>query len=144
MRNKKQKIVACPISKSSNHDEFNDICKATGQPCPYFADEGMSVCKSKVKCLLYFSKRLTKVNFKEVVNLIFSDTQPKTKVAKTSRSKHKTPVEEMDKANEASNAFIEDLEDALKKHEEENIEEGQDENEIDDHIMAIEESMKKM
>ena len=148
MRNKTEKLLPCPISKSSNHDEFNDICKATGQPCPYFADEGMSVCKSKAKCLAYFAKKGSNVNWQEVAKLIASDTKSnsgrKNKYTNTIRRDKSMQDVELDESREDNNSFMEGLEDALKNHEEVATENEQDDNAIEEHIMAIEESMKKM
>lgn len=121
-----EKLVRCPISKSSNRDEFNDLCKATGKPCPYYIDEGMSVCKSKTKCLKYFSKNLSGLNLGEVAKLIGSDTQGKsTKTGshkRSSRAKHRTHTHEAEKAIQTPEEFMEGLEDALKKHQEEKAE----------------------
>ena len=121
-----EKLVRCPISKSSNRDEFNDLCKATGKPCPYYIDEGMSVCKSKAKCLKYFSKNLSALDWGEVAKLIGSDTQGKSSKTdthkKSSKSKHRRHVDEAEKALQTPEEFMEGLEDALKKHEEEKAE----------------------
>lgn len=121
-----EKLVRCPISKSSNRDEFNDLCKATGKPCPYYIDEGMSVCKSKAKCLKYFSKNLSVLDLGEVAKLIGSGTQGKRdKVGthkKSSKVKHRTHRDEAEKAIQTPEEFMEGLEDALKKYEEEKTE----------------------
>ena len=126
MRNKKQKLVACPISKSSNHDQYNDICKATGQQCPFFEDEGMSVCKSKAKCLAYFAKNLSIVNHDQVAKLIASDTKSyagrRRKYTNTIKADTGIRAEETHEVNEDNNSFMEDLASALKNHEEANAE----------------------
>lgn len=121
MREKTEKLVPCPIARSSNHDVYNDICKATGQPCPYYIDEGMSVCKSKMKCLTYFAKRWSSVNQKEVVKLIFSNTKPragvKSRYTNTIKRDKSMSAAQMHEANQENDLFVEELEDALKKHE---------------------------
>ena len=120
MRETNEKLWPCPISGSSNNDAYNDICKATGKSCPYFVDEGMSVCKSKMKCLGYFAKRGTGVKLKEVIKLIFSSTKPRageksqyTNTIRRDRHTHATHVQE---TNQESNVFVEELEAALKQH----------------------------
>lgn len=139
MRNKKEKLVACPISKSSNHDEFNDICKATGQQCPYFVDEGMSVCKSKAKCLAYFAKNWSIVNRDQVAKLIASDTKSyagrRRKYTNTIKSDKHMHVEENHEVYEDNNSFMEDLEAALKNHEEANTE-------MSSHLDGLEDALK--
>lgn len=124
MRNRTEKLVACPISCSSNNDQYNDICKATGQQCPYFVDEGMSVCKSKAKCLAYFAKNWSIVNHEQVAKLIASDTKSyagrRRKYTNTIKADKNMQVEENHEANE--DLFMEDLASALKNHEETNIE----------------------
>ena len=148
MRKKKERLVACPISCSSNNDEYNDICKATGGLCPYFVDEGMSVCKSKAKCLAYFAKKGSKVNWQEVAKLISTDTKSalgrKNKYTNTIKRDKNMLDAELHKAKEENNLFIEGLEDALKNHEDVLLADNQDDDAIEDYIMAIEESMKKM
>ena len=126
MRNESEKLVACPISCSSNHDEYNDICKATGQQCPYFIDEGMSVCKSKAKCLAYFAKKGSGINLEEVAKLIASDTKSyagrRRKYTNTIKKDKSMQEAELQETKNTADSFLEDLEDALKKHEEENTE----------------------
>lgn len=121
MRETNEKLWPCPISGSSNNDAYNDICKATGKPCPYFVDEGMSVCKSKMKCLGYFAKRGTGVKLKEVIKLIFSSTKPrageKNQYTNTIKRDKHVHASHMHEANEENNLFVEGLEEALKKHE---------------------------
>ncbi|MBQ3559859.1 MAG: hypothetical protein IJA07_10135 [Agathobacter sp.] len=121
MREKTEKLMPCPISRSSNHDVYNDICRATGQPCPYYVDEGMSVCKSKIKCLLYFAKRWSSVKHKQVLKLIFSDTRPRTDVktqyTNTLKRDKDMQVAQMDEMSHESDLFVEDLEAALKNYE---------------------------
>ena len=124
MWEKTEKLVACPISTSSNNDAYNDICKATGQQCPFFIDEGMSVCKSKAECLAYFAKRWSKLNHAEVAKLIASDTKSSkgkksqyTNTIKRNRHMQEAHVQE---ANEEAEMFMEGLEAALKKHDESN------------------------
>lgn len=139
MRNRKQKLVACPISCSSNHDEFNDICKATGQQCPYFVDEGMSVCKSKAKCLAYFAKNWSIINHEQVAKLIASDTKSyagrRRKYTNTIKADKHMQVEENHEVNEENNSFMEDLEAALKNHEEANTE-------MSSHLDGLEDALK--
>lgn len=124
-----EKLVPCPIARSSNNDAYNDICNVTGQPCPYFVDEGMSVCKSKIKCLCYFSKRLGKVNFKEIITLIFSDTKTAKKehrkYTNTIRHSRHAHTDEAKHASVDENDFMEGIEDALKTHVETKIEDDQ-------------------
>lgn len=124
-----EKLVPCPIARSSNNDAYNDICNVTGQPCPYFVDEGMSVCKSKIKCLRYFSKRLGKVNFKEIITLIFSDTKTAKKehrkYTNTIRHSRHAHTDDAEHASVDENDFMEGLEDALKTHVETKIEDDQ-------------------
>lgn len=121
MREKTEKLLPCPISRSSNDDAYNDICKATGQPCPYYIDEGMSVCKSKMKCLTYFAKRWSSVNLKEVVNLIFSNTKPragvKSQYTNTIKRDKSMSAAQKQEENQQSDIFVEELEAALKQHE---------------------------
>ena len=157
MQEKMEILVKCPISKSSNHDRYNDICKATGQQCPYYVDEGMSVCKSKIKCLTYFSKRLSDVNLKQVLKLILSDTRPKEGMmqpsTKKSHSKHEIRTEEQEKVGQSPSEFMADLEDALKSHEEANAKNRQEktvaeekvteEKVIEEKAAAVEEPPKK-
>lgn len=151
MREKAEILWPCPISKSSNRDEYNDICKATGKQCPYYMDEGMSVCKSKAKCLAYFSKRWSEVNFKQVVKLILSDTQPKHAILNSNhmvrKSQKLTHAEEPVKATQTASEFLEGLEDALKCHEEKIVEEANIENpqvelEIEEPVAVVEEPKK--
>ena len=121
MRENFEMLLPCPISRSSNHDAYNDICKATGQQCPYYADEGMSVCKSKTKCLLYFAKRWSSVNRKQVLKLILSDTKPragvKTQYTNTIKRDKDMQAAQIDEMNQESDLFVEDLEAALKNFE---------------------------
>lgn len=121
MREKDERLVPCPIARSSNNDAYNDLCKATGKPCPYFIDEGMSVCKSKIKCLTYFSKRWSSVNRKQVLKLILSDTKSdagvKSKYTNTIRHNGQMQEEETDEFNADANQFVAELEAALKSHE---------------------------
>lgn len=123
-------LVPCPIAKSSNNDTYNDICSATGKPCPYFVDEGMSVCKSKIKCLSYFAQRLDQVNMKKVVKLIFSDTksgaQEESKYTNTIKPVRHMSKEEREERNSDVNQFMEELEAALKSHEAPTEENGED------------------
>ena len=121
-----EKLVACPISTSSNNDAYNDICKATGKTCPFYIDEGMSVCKSKAQCLAYFAKRWSKVNHAEVAKLIASDTKSDagrrnkyTNTIKRDKGMQKAEKEEM---NLEADSFLEGLEDALKSHSEPSVE----------------------
>ena len=122
MRNKTEKLVACPISCSSNNDEYNDICKATGKPCPYFIDEGMSVCKSKAKCLAYFAKKGSGINMGEVAKLIASDTKSyagrRRKYTNTIKKDKSMQEAELQEAKDIDESFLEGLEDALKTHSE--------------------------
>lgn len=130
MRKKTEKLIACPISCSSNNDQYNDICKATGQPCPFFMDEGMSVCKSKTKCLAYFAKKGAGVNLEEVAKLIAADTKSgagvKSKYTNTIKKDKNMHVAQLQEANEESDLFIEGLEEALKQHQVSNEENGED------------------
>ena len=120
MRERTEKLVACPISCSSNNDEYNDICKATGQQCPYFVDEGMSVCKSKAKCLAYFAKKGSGINMGEVAKLIASDTKSyagrRRKYTNTIRKDKSMQEAELQEAKDTAESFLEGLEDALKSH----------------------------
>ena len=124
MREKTEKLVACPISTSSNNDAYNDICKATGEQCPFFIDEGMSVCKSKAECLAYFAKRWSKLNHGEVAKLIASDTKSsngkKSQYTNTIKGDKHMQDAHVQEANEDAEMFIEGLEAALKKHNESN------------------------
>ena len=151
MREKPEILWPCPISKSSNRDEYNDICKATGKQCPYYIDEGMSVCKSKTKCLAYFSKRLPDVKLKQVVKLLLSETQPKHAMFNpdqmAAKAKGKPHVEEPVKPTKTASEFLEGLEDALKSHEEKimeepNIENPQVELNIEENMVVVEEPKK--
>lgn len=147
MKEKTEKLVACPISCSSNNDEYNDICKATGKPCPYFIDEGMSVCKRKIKCLTYFSKRLNEIHFGEVAKLIVSDTKSgKGKKSKyTNTIKHSKHMDRETAAESAEDAkeFMDGLEDALKNHRETTREDVQEETAAEIPMSAIERYKKK-
>jgi hypothetical protein len=151
MREKAEILWPCPISKSSNRDEYNDICKATGKQCPYYIDEGMSVCKSKAKCLAYFSKRLSEVKLKQVVKLILSDTQPKHAMLSpnpmTIKSKVESHTEDPAKPSKTASEFLEGLEDALKCHEEKTVEAANIENpqlnfEMEEQVAVVEEPKK--
>ncbi|MBQ8519334.1 MAG: hypothetical protein IJ455_07035 [Agathobacter sp.] len=121
MREKEEIIWPCPISRSSNNDAYNDICNATGKPCPYFIDEGMSVCKSKMKCLSYFAKKGTNINLEEVFKLIVSSTKPRagerSQYTNTIKRDKSMQAAQVDEANLESNLFVEELEAALKQHE---------------------------
>lgn len=148
MREDIETLVPCPIARSSNHDAYNDICKATGKQCPYFIDEGMSVCKSKMKCLRYFSKRSGKIYFKEVVKLIFSDTKSAkaehykyTNTIRPSRHMHRDEVEH---TVVDANEFLADLEDALKNHEDTRSADVQEESVAEECVSALEKYQKKM
>lgn len=118
MRKKTEKLWPCPIARSSRNDAYNDICSATGKPCPYFVDEGMSVCKSKRKCLSYFAKRGSGVKLSKVIKLIFSNTKPrkgeKSQYTNTIKRDKRTHATHMQEANEANDLFVEGLEEALK------------------------------
>lgn len=146
MRKENEKLVPCPIARSSNNDAYNDICSATGNPCPYFVDEGMSVCKSKMKCLCYFLKRLGKVNLKEVVILIFSNTKTAKKehrkYTNTIRHSRHAHTDEAEHANVDDNDFMEGLVDALKDHEESRNESAQKEVTEENDMSVIEEYKK--
>ncbi len=130
MKENTEKLVPCPIARSSNNDTYNDICSATGKPCPYFVDEGMSVCKSKVKCLSYFAKKSSGIKLGEVIKLIFSDTKSGTgaKSEYTNTIKHSRHMQkdEIEKSNLDANQFMEELEEALKSHEVSSKENGED------------------
>ena len=143
-----EKLVPCPIARSSNNDAYNDICNVTGQPSPYFVDEGMSVCKSKIKCLRYFSKRLGKVNFKEIVTLIFSDTKTAKKehrkYTNTIRHSRHAHTDEAEHASVDENDFMEGLADALKNHEVSKNEVVQKKIKEENDMSAIEKYKKKM
>lgn len=121
MREKTEKLLSCPISRSSNDDAYNDICKATGQPCPYYIDEGMSVCKSKMKCLTYFAKKWSSVNPEEVIKLLFSNTKSSTGVksqyTNTIKRDKSMRAAQREEENQESELFVEELEAALKQHE---------------------------
>jgi len=121
MREKEEIIWPCPISSSSNNDAYNDICNATGKPCPYFIDEGMSVCKSKIKCLGYFAKKGAGINLKEVFKLIVSSTKPRvgerSQYTNTIKRDKSMQAAQIDEANLEGELFFEELEAALKQHE---------------------------
>ena len=121
-----EKLVACPISTSSNNDAYNDICKATGKTCPFYIDEGMSVCKSKAQCLAYFAKRWSKLNHAEVAKLIASDTKSdtgrKNKYTNTIKRDKDMQNAEKEEMNLEADSFLEGLEDALKSHSEPSVE----------------------
>ena len=147
MKEKTEKLVACPISCSSNNDEYNDICKATGKPCPYFIDEGMSVCKSKIKCLTYFSKRLNEIHFGEVAKLIVSDTKSgkgkKSKYTNTIKKDKSMQEAEFQEAKDIDESFLEGLEEALKTHSETSTEDVQEETVAETQMSAMERYKKK-
>lgn len=142
MREKTEKLVACPISCSSNNDEYNDICKATGKPCPYFIDEGMSVCKSKAKCLAYFAKKGSGINMAEVAKLIASDTKSyagrRRKYTNTIKKDKSMQEAELQEAKDIDESFLEGLEEALKTHSETSTEEVQEEAAVEIPMSAIE------
>lgn len=142
MREKTEKLVACPISCSSNNDEYNDICKATGKPCPYFIDEGMSVCKSKAKCLAYFAKKGSGINMAEVAKLIASDTKSyagrRRKYTNTIKKDKSMQEAELQEAKDIDESFLEGLEEALKTHGEMSTEEVQEETAAEIPMSAIE------
>ena len=121
MREKVESLLPCPISKSSNHDMYNDICKATGQTCPFYADEGMSVCKNKAKCLAYFAKSGAKVNSEEVMKLIVWDkkscAEDKSQYTNTIKRDHSMQKTQSKEKEEESDSFLKELEAALDKHE---------------------------
>jgi len=80
----------------------------------------MSVCKSKTKCFNYFVKKKVKVNLKEIIKLIFSDTKTVKNDSKkhSEKNMHKKLRETREyEVSETTNAFIENLENALLKHE---------------------------
>ena len=143
-----EKLVPCPIARSSNNDAYNDVCSATGRQCPYFGDEGMSVCKSKLKCVRYFSKRSGKVKLKKVITLIFSDTKSVkaenrhyTNTIKHSRRKHH---DETKPAAVEPNDFMDELQDALKNHGETRTDDAQKGKIAGYGMSAIENYKKKM
>lgn len=147
MREKTEKLVACPISCSSNNDEYNDICKATGKPCPYFIDEGMSVCKSKAKCLAYFAKKGSGINMAEVAKLIASDTKSyagrRRKYTNTIKKDKSMQEAEFQKAKDIDESFLEGLEEALKTHSETSTEDVQEETVAESQMSAMERYKKK-
>lgn len=147
MRNKTEKLVACPISCSSNNDEYNDICKATGQQCPYFVDEGMSVCKSKAKCLAYFAKKGSGINMGEVAKLIASDTKSyagrRRKYTNTIKKDKSMQEAELQEAKDTAESFFEELEDALKTHSETSMEDVQKETGAEIQMSAMDKYKKK-
>ena len=129
MKNTAEKLVPCPIARSSNNDTYNDICSATGKTCPFFVDEGMSVCKNKAKCLGYFAKKGTDVNPKEVIKLIFSDTKSgagvKSEYTNTIKRDRHMQREEKVESNLDANQFMEELDAALQSHEMSSKEDGE-------------------
>ena len=147
MREKTEKLVACPISCSSNNDEYNDICKATGKPCPYFIDEGMSVCKSKAKCLAYFAKKGSGINMAEVAKLIASDTKSyagrRRKYTNTIKKDKNMQEAELQEAKDIDESFLEGLEEALKTHSETSTEEVQEQTVAETQMSALERYKKK-
>lgn len=147
MREKTEKLVACPISCSSNNDEYNDICKATGKPCPYFIDEGMSVCKSKAKCLAYFAKKGSGINMGEVAKLIASDTKSyagrRRKYTNTIKKDKSMQAAELQEAKDIDESFLEGLEEALKTHSETSTEDVPEEMVAEVQMSAIERYKKK-
>ena len=147
MKEKTEKLVACPISCSSNNDEYNDICKATGKPCPYFIDEGMSVCKSKAKCLAYFAKKGSGINMAEVAKLIASDTKSyagrRRKYTNTIKKDKSMQEAEFQEAKDIDESFLEGLEEALKTHSETSTEDVQEETVAESQMSAIERYKKK-
>ena len=120
MKNDSEKLIPCPISKSSNRDEYNDLCRATGQTCPYFIDEGMSVCKSKTKCIMYLAKRWKTVEWKHVVKLLLSDTKSGEgvthKYTNTIKGHKEMYDAQMQEINEEDDSFMSGLEEAIKNH----------------------------
>jgi hypothetical protein len=118
-------LVPCPIATSSDDGIYNDMCKATGKPCPYYADEGMSVCKNKLKCLKYFSKN-EDVNMKTVFKLIFSNMNKLKKeyikkeyiqkeyIQREGISHHESTRYEEHNAGESTDKFVEELEAAIR------------------------------
>lgn len=64
-------LSICTMAKAVNKDiPYKDICKITNAMCPFYEDEGMCVCKSKLKCILYFIKQFKKGR-KVKLSLIF-------------------------------------------------------------------------
>lgn len=147
MRERTEKLVACPISCSSNNDDYNDICKATGQQCPYFIDEGMSVCKSKAKCLSYFAKKGSGINMGEVAKLIASDTKSyagrRRKYTNTIKKDKSMQEVELQEAKDTAETFLEELEDALKSHSDVATEDVQKETGAEIQMSAMDKYKKK-
>ena len=147
MRERTEKLVACPISCSSNNDDYNDICKATGQQCPYFVDEGMSVCKSKAKCLSYFAKKGSGINMGEVAKLIASDTKSyagrRRKYTNTIKKDKSMQEVELQEAKDTAETFLEELEDALKSHSDVATEDVQKETGAEIQMSAMDKYKKK-
>ncbi|MBR2045254.1 MAG: hypothetical protein IJ958_03865 [Agathobacter sp.] len=69
-------LAICPMATSkSKEDQYKDICKITNFGCPFYDDEGMSVCKSKTKCIQHFKRRIKKgkkINHSLMIKLLFS------------------------------------------------------------------------
>jgi len=110
----------CPMATSSKNDEYIDLCKITGKECPFYLDEGMSVCKSKPKCFKNFIKKKSKIKFKEAVKLIFSDTKTFKNTYKRhnpNKSNRKTRECQEYEVFETTDDFIINLETALKERE---------------------------
>ena len=64
-------LSICTMAESVNKDiPYKDICKVTHSFCPFYEDEGMCVCKSKMKCISHFIKQF-KRGKKVKISLIF-------------------------------------------------------------------------
>lgn len=108
----------CPMATTNKHNGFRDICKITGKTCPFYIDEGMSVCKSKTKCLNHFLKCKTGIKYEGIVTLLVLDTKNFKPVHKN--NSHRGGKKKHNKSKEyeitdTTNEFIEKLEDAFLK-----------------------------
>lgn len=95
MREKTEKLVPCPIARSSNNDAYNDICKATGQPCPYF-----------------------------IASDTKSGAGVKSQYTNTIKRDKSMRAAQKQEENQQNDIFVEELEAALKQHEVSNEENG--------------------
>lgn len=112
-------LPPCPASMSGKNDGYNDLCKVTGEKCPFYEDEGMSICKSKTKCLNHFLKK-EYVNQQEIVKLLLSDTKSIKNTSSKKQHKRSSKKHRSSKDYEvfhSTNEFIEEIEDALRKRE---------------------------
>ena len=63
------------MAYSDAKDQYKDYCAVTKTMCPFYADEGMCVCKSKIKCLNYF-QTVGSASLSELKNFIIMKRHP--------------------------------------------------------------------